>query len=154
MNISDHVTLDEVSKSTTAIRLGINNTPPKDVIAKLKLTCEKIIEPARKHFGKPIKINSGYRSPALNKAVGGSATSSHCLGEAIDMEIPGVSNYDVAKWISENCPFDQIILEGYTEGDPSSGWVHVSYREDNNRFQKLTAKFSGGKASYAPGFNK
>lgn len=151
--LSEHFDLSEFTKSPTAIRRGIDNTPSSQVVANLKLVCDHILEPLRAHFEKPIKVNSGYRSPELNVAVGGSKTSSHCLGEAVDLEIMGVSNHEVAKWIADNCPYDQIILEGFSAGDPNSGWVHASYRASGNRFQKLTATFHGGKASYEAGFN-
>lgn len=81
----------------------------------------------RDHFAKPVTVSSGYRSPKVNAKAGGASTSQHVRGQAADMEIPGVSNYEVALWISKNLDFDQLILEFYTPGEPNSGWVHVSY---------------------------
>jgi hypothetical protein len=95
-------------------------------------------------------INSGYRGPALNEAVGGSSNSQHCKGEAVDIECPGTGNYDVAKWIEDNLDFDQLILEFYTPGIPDSGWVHVSYKSEGNRKQSLTAMKENGKTVYKP----
>jgi len=88
----------------------------------------------------------------LNEAVGGSSKSQHCKGEAVDIEVPGVANYDIAKWIEDNLEYDQLILEFYTPGIPDSGWVHVSYRDDGeNRGQSLTAMKEDGKTVYKPG---
>ena len=122
--VSEHVSLEELTKSQTGDRLGLDNTPPAAELAALKAVCENIVEKARAHFGKPVHINSGYRGPALNKAVGGAASSQHCKGEAVDMEIPGVPNADLAKWVRDNLDFDQLILECYKPGVPTSGWVH------------------------------
>ena len=97
-------------------------------------------------------INSGYRGPDLNKAVGGSATSQHCKGQAVDIEVPGVANYDVAEWIKDNLDFDQVILEFYTPGIPDSGWVHVSYNNTGEqRKSVLTAMKENGKTVYKHG---
>jgi len=92
------------------------------------------------HYGKPFRPNSGYRSSELNTAVGGSSTSQHCRAEAVDIEIPGVSNYDLAVWIAHNLEFDQVILECYRQGEPTSGWVHVSLTSEGevNRAVALT----------------
>ncbi len=128
--LSDHFTLGELIKSQTASRLGIDNMPTLHVIKNLKQTCRVILEPVRVHFGIPFTPNSGYRSVALNRAVGGSETSDHKTGCAVDFEVPGINNYSLAHWISENLTFDQLILECYTSGDPTSGWVHASYREN------------------------
>lgn len=145
--LSAHFVLNEMIRSQTAARKGINNTPPDEVIPKLRDICVQILEPVRRHFGAPIRPNSGYRSPELNNAVGGSARSQHPLGEAVDFEIAGVSNYDLAAWIKDNLVFDQLILECYTPGVLHSGWVHVSYRAGNNRNRVMT--YSGGQ--YLPG---
>lgn len=154
MQLSEHFNLKEFTKSETAIRKRIDNTPNLEHANNLKLVCEKILEPVRKHFGKPVRINSGYRGPALNKAVGGSAKSQHCNGEAVDFEIDGLPNPDLAKWVAENCEFDQIILEFYDPKEgPNSGWVHASYSSSgNNRKQKMTAVTVNGKTVYKPGF--
>ncbi len=154
MQLSEHFNLKEFTKSETAIRKRIDNTPSVQHANNLKLVCEKILEPVRKHFGKPVRINSGYRGPALNAAVGGSSKSQHCNGEAVDFEIDGLPNPDLAKWVADNCEFDQIILEFYDPKEgPNSGWVHASVSASgNNRKQKLTAVTVGGKTVYKPGF--
>ena len=153
MQLSEHFNLKEFTKSETAIRKRIDNTPSSQHASNLKLVCEKILEPVRNHFGKPIRINSGYRGPALNSAVGGSSKSQHCNGEAVDFEIDGIPNPELAKWVAENCEFDQIILEFYDPKEgPNSGWVHASYSAGKNRKQKLTAVTVNGKTVYKPGF--
>jgi putative chitinase len=154
MQLSEHFNLKEFTKSETAIRKRIDNTPGPEHAQNLKNVCEKILEPVRKHFQKPVRINSGYRGPALNSAVGGSSKSQHCNGEAIDFEIDGLANPELAKWVSENCEFDQIILEFYDPKEgPNSGWVHASYTTKGpNRKQKLTAVTEKGKTVYKPGF--
>jgi len=153
MQLSEHFNLKEFTKSETAIRKRIDNTPNAQHAQNLKNVCEKILEPVRKHFGKPIRINSGYRGPALNAAVGGSSKSQHCNGEAVDFEIDGLANPELAKWVAANCEFDQIILEFYDPKEgPNSGWVHASYSAGKNRKQQLTAVTVGGKTVYKPGF--
>jgi putative chitinase len=154
MQLSEHFNLKEFTKSETAIRKRIDNTPNAEHAQNLKNVCEKILEPVRNHFGKPVRINSGYRGPALNAAVGGSSKSQHCNGEAVDFEIDGLPNPELAKWVSENCDFDQIILEFYDPKEgPNSGWVHASYTTKGpNRKQKLTALTENGKTVYKPGF--
>jgi len=126
MKLSDHFSLAEFTKSQTAERKGIDNTPTQDHIERMKILCVSVLEPIRTEFDKPIMINSGYRSPDLCEAIGSKSTSQHAKGEAADIEIPGVDNAELAKYIQDNLNFDQLILECYT-GDPSSGWVHVSY---------------------------
>jgi zinc D-Ala-D-Ala carboxypeptidase len=137
MRLSENFTLAEFTKSQTAIRNGIPNDPTTEHLEAMKVLCEFILEPLRAHFGRPVRLSSGYRSTRLNRAVGGSTTSQHSKGEAADLEIPGVANDRVAKWIRGNLPFDQVILEFYHSGDPNSGWVHVSYGPRNRR-QALT----------------
>jgi putative chitinase len=154
IQLSEHFNLKEFTKSETAIRKRIDNTPNAAHAENLKNVCEKILEPVRNHFGKPVRINSGYRGPALNAAVGGSGKSQHCNGEAVDFEIDGLPNPDLAKWVAENCEFDQIILEFYDPKEgPNSGWVHASIKRDgSNRKQKMTAVTINGKTVYKPGF--
>lgn len=153
MQLTEHFKLNEFTKSETAMRKRIDNTPGPVHASNLKKVCEKILEPVRRHFGKPVRINSGYRGAALNAAVGGSSKSQHCNGEAVDFEIDGLPNPDLAKWVSENCEFDQIILEFYDPKEgPNSGWVHASYSEGKNRKQILTAVNVKGKTVYKPGF--
>jgi len=126
MKLSNHFSLAEFTKSQTAERKGIDNTPTQDHIERMKILCVSVLEPLRTEFDKPIMINSGYRSPDLCEAIGSKSTSQHAKGEAADIEIPGVDNAELATYIQDNLNFDQLILECYT-GDPSSGWVHVSY---------------------------
>ena len=141
----------EMIKSSTADRLGISNDATREHVVNLVNLCNFILQPVREEFG-PIRINSGYRSPALNKAVGGSKTSQHCNGEAADFESTRISNPNLAKWISENLVFDQLILEFYDGKDPNSGWVHCSYKKDDtNRGAMLTALRVNGKTQYKKG---
>ena len=154
MQLSKNFTLNELIKSNTAKSRGIDNTPTDETqLANLKQLTEKVIQPIRDHFG-PTTINSGYRSPVLNEAVRGSKTSQHCYGQAADVEVRGVANYDLAKWIEDNLDYDQLILEFYTPGIPDSGWVHVSYTGKNHRKQSLTATKVNGKTQYSAGLQK
>jgi hypothetical protein len=151
MRLSKNFTLQEFTKSQTALRMGIDNTPEGEHLEAAKALFENVVQPVREHFG-PTVINSGYRGPALNEAVGGSSKSQHCKGEAADIECPGVPNADIAQWIVDNLDFDQVILEFYTPGIPDSGWVHVSYRADGeNRKSILTAMKEDGKTVYKTG---
>ena len=125
MKLSKNFSLQEMTKSQTALRRGIDNTPTPDKIDPLTMLCEKVLQPVRDHFDRPVTITSGYRSPELCMAIGSKPTSQHTKGQAADFEIPGVSNMEVAKWISENLEFDQLILECYTGGN--TGWIHCSY---------------------------
>jgi len=138
-------------KSETALRHDMDNTPGEAEIENLKRLAEKVLQPVRDHYGKGVKVNSGYRHPEVNAKVGGSKTSDHCKGQAADIEIPGVANADLAKWVAENLDFTQVILEFYTQGIPDSGWVHVSYDPANLKKQTLTAVKQNGKTVYLPG---
>lgn len=129
MQLSQNFSLAELTATSHA---SLGNTPGPREIANLKTLCEKVLQPIRDHYG-PVHVNSGYRSKAVNDAVGSHDTSQHRLGEAADIEVPGVSNVALATWIRDNLAFDQLILEAYHHGDPSSGWVHVSYREGRSR---------------------
>ena len=151
MNLSANFNLKEMTKSDTATRLGLDNTPGEAEIESLRLLCEKVLQPVRDHFGKSVTVNSGYRSPESNAAVGGSKTSDHCKGQAADIEIPGVPNAELAQWIMDNCDYTQLILEFYTQGIPDSGWVHVSFDPSNLKMQELTAVKVAGKTQYLPG---
>lgn len=151
MQLTENFSLSELVKSETAIRKGLDNTPTPEVIASLQLLAEKVLQPVREHFDRVVKINSGYRAPEVNASVGGSKTSDHCKGQAADIEIVGVANGDLAKWITENMKFTQVILEFYTKGIPDSGWVHVSYDPANLKCQALTAVKQDGKTVYLPG---
>jgi putative chitinase len=152
--LSPNFKMKDFIKSETAIRKGIDNTPSHEHKKALKAVCEHILEPVLAHFQKPVRINSAYRGPKLNAAVGGSAKSQHCNGEAVDFEIDGLPNPDLALWVSRNCEFDQIILEFYNPKEgPNSGWVHASYTTKGpNRRQILTAVTEKGKTVYKPGF--
>ena len=150
MRLSKNFTLAEFTKSQTALRKGLDNTPGPEHLNAARELFAKVVQPIRDKFG-PTVINSGYRGKKLNKAVGGSSKSQHCKGEAVDIECPGTGNYDVAKWIEENLDFDQLILEFYTPGIPDSGWVHVSYKSEGNRKSVLTAMKENGKTVYKPG---
>lgn len=151
MNLSPNFTLAEMTKSETALRHDMDNTPGEQEIAALKLLCEKVLQPVRDHYGKGVKVNSGFRHPEVNAKVGGSKTSDHCRGQAADIEIPGVANADLAQWIADNLEFRQLILEFYTPGIPDSGWVHVSYVAEDNKKQVMTATKKDGKTVYLQG---
>jgi len=139
VKLSDNFSLMEFTKSQTAERKGIENNPNEIHTIAMAELCLNVLERVRSAFGKPVMINSGYRSPALCEAIGSKPTSQHCDGEAADIEIFGVSNYDLAKYIEKNLNFDQLILECWDGVEPNSGWVHVSYVNDNaNRKNVLT----------------
>jgi len=140
MKLSPHFTLGELIHSDKAVELGIDNTPPDEVIERLKIVCCRILEPVRDHFHTAFTPSSGFRCPELNKAVGSSDSSQHIKGQAVDFEVPGISNYELATWISTNLIHDQLILENYTPGVPSSGWVHCSLISGKNRMQCMTIK--------------
>jgi len=154
MNLSEHLTLKEVITSDTAKRLGISNKPTPEHLNNLKLLAEKVFEPIRKHFDKPIKVSSGYRSKELNTAIPGSSlTSQHCSGEALDLDqdnMPyGVTNKMVFEYIKNNLNFDQLIWEFGNDSNPD--WVHVSYESTGKqRKQILKAIRVNGKTSYIP----
>ncbi len=135
MNISRHFTLREACRSMTADRCGIDNTAPPEVAKNLILVAENILEPIRHYFDIPFSPSSWYRCLELNKTIGSKSTSQHVKGQAVDIEVPSLSNLKLAQWINHNLDFDQLILEFYNEDDPMAGWVHVSYvsPEDNRR---------------------
>jgi hypothetical protein len=152
MKLTDNFYLHEFVKSELAVRKGIDNTPTLAVVENLTALCKNILQPIRTRCNKPITINSGYRSPNLNNAIGGSPTSQHMTGEAADFEIIGMDNKELAKWIIKHLDFDQLILEFYKDGDPNSGWVHCSYKNwTNNRKSILTASTENGKTTYKEG---
>ena len=138
--LSKNFSLAELTKSQTAERKGIPNTPTADHIYNLTALCENILQPIRNEFGSFI-VSSGYRSPELCEAIGSKATSQHAKGEAADFEVAGVSNYKLATWIKENLPFDQLILECFQGGN--SGWIHCSYIPDGRK-ETLTYNRSEG----------
>ena len=149
MNLSRNFTLSELIKSDTAIRKGINNNPNAEQIEKLKALCENILQPVRDHFGR-VKITSGFRSVELCMAIGSSANSQHAKAEAADFECVGVDNAELADCIKDNLPYDQLIVEYYTPGEPNSGWIHCSYIPDQPRASYLWAYKSEGKTKYKP----
>ena len=149
MNLTRNFTLSELTKSDTAIRKGINNNPSAEQIEKLKSLCENILQPVRDHFGR-VKITSGFRSVELCLAIGSSQNSQHAKAEAADFECPGVDNAELADWIHKNLPYDQLILEFYTPGEPNSGWIHCSYIEGTPRASYLHAFKSEGMTKYKP----
>jgi zinc D-Ala-D-Ala carboxypeptidase len=140
MQLSPNFTLAELTKSQTATRLGMNNTPTPEVITNLRALCINVLEPIRAHFKAPVIISSGYRCKALNNAVGGSKTSQHMTGKAADIEVYGKSNWDVLDFIEKNLVFDQLIQEFMKVNNPTTGWVHVSYNEEGNRKQFLIVR--------------
>ena len=151
MKLSEHLDLAEVTRSETAKRKGISNMPTPEHLENFKKLAQNIFEPIRKHFGVPIHISSGYRSKALNTAIGGSLTSQHCSGEAIDIDMDGsangVTNKMVFEFIKANLNFDQLIWEFGTKDAPD--WVHVSFETTGKqRKQILRAVKSGGKTAY------
>ena len=150
MKISDNITYAEAIHSQTAKRRGIDNTPTAKQVEVMKLTAEKIFEPLRKFVGGPIKVNSFFRSAELNKAIGGSRTSQHCKGQAIDIDdvFGHKTNAEMYNWVKENLNFDQMIWEFGTDMNPN--WVHISYvSEEDNRNRCLKAyKDERGKTKY------
>ena len=148
MNLTTNFSLLELTKSQTAERKGIDNTPSPDHQESLKLLCTHILQPVRDHFERVVSVSSGYRSPELCLAIGSKTTSQHAKGEAADFEIFGVSNKELADWIHFNLNYDQLILEYWKEEDPNSGWVHCSYIEGNNRSQYLRAYKEDGNPKY------
>lgn len=137
--LSPHFTLGEMIRSEIASKHGISNIPDSETIERMKIVCCRILEPVRDHFGIPFSPNSGYRSKELNRLLRGSETSQHMLGQAVDFELPGISNYDLAHWVSTELIYDQLILENHIPGKPDSGWVHCSIVSGKtNRMQCLT----------------
>lgn len=151
MYLSKNFTLEELTASDTAERMGIDNEPDDTVIANLKFLCEKVLQPIRDEFG-PVIILSGYRSYPLNLAIGGSKSSQHCSGQAADLRFVNASIVDVAKWIKKTgLIVDQCIVEGYNAKNPAKGWLHVSVTNGANRNAFLTATFTNGRATYTGG---
>ena len=149
MKLSTHLDLSEVIRSDSAKRNGISNMPTQEHIANFMLLAEKIFEPIREHFCVPIRISSGYRSKELNAKIGGSATSQHCKGQAIDIDMDGttITNKQIFDYIKDNLPFDQLIWEFGNEDN--CDWVHVSY-VPNGRKQILKAFKMNGATKYFP----
>ena len=151
IRISKNFSLSEMVKSATAVRLNVDNSPSSIHLVNLTHLAIHILQPVRDQFG-VITINSGYRSPNLNAKVGGSKTSQHCNGQAADFESFSTPNPDLAKWISKNLEFDQLILEFYDGKDPNSGWIHCSYNLMGNRKKIMTALKTKSGVVYRNGF--
>ena len=148
MKLSENFSLQELTKSQTAERTGMVNTPSAEHQENLKSLCTSILQPVRDHFGRVVTISSGYRSPELCVAIGSKTTSQHAKGEAADFEIFGVSNKELADYINENLEYDQLILEYWKESDPNSGWVHCSFSQNQKRRQYLKATKINGATKY------
>jgi zinc D-Ala-D-Ala carboxypeptidase len=148
MLLSKSFTLNELTKSQEATRLGIDNTPNEEHILNLKLLCENVLQPIRDFYGMPLSVSSGYRSAALCEAIGSSSKSQHTKGQAADFEIFGVANKDLADFVVKNLDYDQCILEFWNENEPNSGWVHCSFNASGNRKQFLKAEKLNGRVVY------
>ena len=147
--ISKHISYKEGTRSTTALRLGIDNEPNEEQLANMKLVANNVFEPLRVFINGPIKVNSFFRSPDLNKAIGGSTRSQHCKGQAIDIDdtYGKATNAEMYWWIKENLDFDQMIWEFGNNDNPD--WIHVSYiSPDKNRNRCLKAYREDGKTKY------
>jgi len=141
------VSLKELLFSETATRLGIDNTPTDQILFNLQTLIHEVINPIVNHFG-DIKITSGYRSPELCLKIGSSIKSSHTLGQALDCEVLGVPNKQLADWVVSHLEFDQVILEFWKPEEANSGWVHISYNKGNNRKMYLRAYKSNNRTVY------
>ena len=144
MILTEHFTLEELTKSDPASRKGIENEPDAEAIKNLIAVSTMILEKVRIHYGIPFSPNSGFRCLELNRGIGSSDKSQHVEGKAVDFEVPGIDNKEVALWVKENCSFDQLILEFYKEGSPHSGWVHCSYDIDKDP-QRMKSNIFDGK---------
>jgi hypothetical protein len=149
MRLSKNLTLGEATKSATAIKHGINNKPSGEHLSSLMLIAQKVFQPMRSHFGKPIAITSGYRSKALNDLIGGASGSQHSKGQALDLDADvygGLENHQLFNYIKDNLEFDQLIWEFGDDENPA--WVHVSYKASNNRGEVLSCVKQNGKTIY------
>jgi len=149
MRLSKNLTLKEAIKSNTATRLGINNMPEQWEINNLRAVAENVFQPVRDHFGIPIGVSSGYRSKALNKAIGGSKYSQHMIGEALDIDADiygGVTNAEIFNYIKNNLEWDQMIWEFGDDDEPN--WVHVSYKEAGRNRKQLKRAYRDEKGVY------
>jgi zinc D-Ala-D-Ala carboxypeptidase len=150
MKLTRNLSLAEVTKSGTAKRLGINNEPTPEHYKNLFVIAERVFQPIRDHFAKPLYVSSGYRSKALNEAIKGSSSSQHCKGEALDLDAQvygGFTNKELFDYIRENLTFDQLIWEYGNDVEPD--WVHVSYtHEGENRGEVLRVEKVDGLSQY------
>jgi hypothetical protein len=147
--LSQNFTLEEMCRTSKPFA----NVPGPAEIAAMRTLCTMVLEPVRRHYGKPVRVNSAFRSLQVNRAVGSKDTSQHRRGEAADIEIDGVTNADLARWIRDHLLFDQLILEAYQPGVPNSGWVHVSFRAGRARKSVLTMTMGSHGAVYSNGIN-
>lgn len=146
MKLTEHFTIEEMERSSTATRLGLPNICPPELATNM-LNVATHLELVRAHFNAPVHITSCYRAPAVNAAVGGSSTSAHRFAHAADFEVQGVANIDVCRWVAENMPdFDQIIYEF-----GPSGWCHIGFSKGMARKQLLSAIKKGTKTVYLTG---
>ncbi len=144
MKLGNYFWLSEMTRSQTALRRGIDNSPNEEEIQNLRDLVYYILDPIREGFRLPVTVNSGFRCQELNAALGSKSTSQHTQGKAADIEIVNIDNLMLAKWIRDNMDFDQLILEFHTVGDPRSGWVHISWdSKETNRRQVLTINRNG-----------
>jgi zinc D-Ala-D-Ala carboxypeptidase len=148
MKLSENFSLIELTKSQTAERKGIDNTPSPTHQDNLKSLCEMILQPIRDHFNRVVSVSSGYRSEELCQAIGSKTTSQHAKGQAADFEIYGLPNKELSDWINGNLDYDQLILEYWKKEDPNSGWIHCSFNPQGNRKQYLKAYKENGKTKY------
>jgi len=154
MKLSKNFSLKELTRSQTAIRNGINNSPDTSQLVCLTALCTAVLQPIREVHG-TVNINSGLRVLELNRKIGSGDSSQHVLGMAADLECPSIDNLQLAKWIEQNIKFDQLILEFYEQGDPTSGWIHCSYNnQGENRGRVLTASRVDGKTQYTEGIHE
>ena len=147
--ISEHISYKEGVRSNTATRRGIDNTPNNEQLDNMELVAEEVFEPLRAYVGGPIKINSFFRCPELNKAIGGSSKSQHCKGQAMDIDdtFGRMTNAEMYHWIKDYLDFDQMIWEFGDDDNPD--WVHVSYvSPEENRNRCLKAYREDGKTKY------
>ena len=147
--ISKHISYKEGVYSITATRKGIDNTPNDEQLLNMVTIAEEVFEPLRSYVGGPIKINSFFRSPELNTTIGGSKTSQHCKGQAMDIDdtFGRMTNAEMYKFIKDKLEFDQMIWEFGDDDNPD--WVHVSYvSEEDNRNRCLKAYKDKGKTKY------
>lgn len=149
MKISDYTTIEQSCKSETAIRKGIENIPTDEQSEAMRLLCEKVYDPLCKTIGRALPYTSFFRSVKLNKAIGGSSSSQHCKGEAIDIDCDGtnISNKTIFELIKAEFTFDQLINE-YPDANGNPSWVHVSWSSKGNRKEILVAKKVKGKTVY------
>jgi zinc D-Ala-D-Ala carboxypeptidase len=150
MKLSKSFSLNELTKSQTAEREGINNNPGETQIEALQRLCENVLQPVRDHYGMPVTVSSGFRSAQLCIKIGSSINSQHTAGQAADFEIFGISNQELAHYIDKNLDYDQLILEFWNPEDKNSGWIHCSYKNpEENRKEFLRAyRDENGKTKY------